>query len=89
MAEERFFVVFERAPDAPRSQILGTTSVSIIDWNNDMYRRLEFAGCTYSEASLRRWANSRWGVALDAPISEIATNVAKGGWSLMERINPA
>lgn len=57
------------------------------NWNDPQYRAI--AGCTYSEESLREWAKRVWNVRDDATIPEIASTIALGGWSLVEKIEPA
>jgi hypothetical protein len=53
---------------------------------NAHYRML--TGATYSEETLRKWANEVWGTPLDAPIERVAADIAKGGWGLLEMIQP-
>lgn len=51
-------------------------------------RITSYHGASYSEDSLRKWANDRWGTPTNATLNEIARDIKSGGWILFEFIVP-
>jgi hypothetical protein len=58
-------------------------------WDDPTYRWVMLGGSTYSETELRTWAARVWKgeVKPTSTIEEIANVIAKGGWSLLEKIS--
>jgi hypothetical protein len=72
-----------------------TAQYLVIDSNSQdvhghepMYRRLNLAGSTHTEAELRKWACRIWRVPEDAPLGLLAKVATNKGWLVYRLVEP-
>lgn len=48
--------------------------------DDEQYRRIALTGSSYTEKSLREWVHRVWHIELSAPLGDVISAAAKGGW---------
>jgi hypothetical protein len=86
----QFIVVEQEPPSQYHDRLRGTIGGGTggVTWESPSYRVIGLVGSTYNEDQLRKWAHDVFGVPLRATMPKIAAAIAKGGWMMLERIDP-